>query len=176
MKIAAHEPRCAITKGALSYDPETGHFTWIEWQGGPVRVGQRAGNKGRMGYRYIQIAGRRTSEHRLAWLFVHEVEPPEQVDHINGIKDDNRIANLRLATNAENNRNVGKQSNNKSGFKGVTWHTSAKKFQARIMANGKYKHLGLFQTAAAAAFAYDQAAADLHGSFAKGNFSHANAR
>jgi len=105
----------------------------------------------------------------LAWLFVHGFDPPQQIDHINGIRDDNRIANLRLATVAENSQNVGKQSNNKSGFKGVHWHARGKKFRAQIMANGKSKSLGLFHTAAEAAAAYDIAAAELHGEFARRN-------
>ena len=169
MKIAAHEPRCAITKGALSYDPETGRFTWIEYPGGPVRAGQRAGCKDCHGYRHVKIAGKKLAEHRLAWLFVHGFDPPEQVDHINGIKDDNRIANLRLATAAENGQNVGKRRKNKSGYKGVHWHARGKKFQAQIMANGRRKSLGLFKSAEEAAAAYDRAAAYLHLSFARGN-------
>jgi hypothetical protein len=96
-----------------------------------------------------------------------------RVDHENGRKRDNRIKNLRSATHAENNRNKGKQRNNTSGYKGVSWNKSAQKWTARINNGTTYEHLGLFPSKRAAARAYDEGALKYHGSFAFTNFKRA---
>jgi hypothetical protein len=90
------------------------------------------------------------------------------VDHINSNGLDNRRANLRVCTATENKRNVGVYSNNRTGYKGVGWHKQKQKYTARI---GKTsKHLGLFNTAEEAAHAYDKAAKEKYGEFARLNF------
>jgi len=91
------------------------------------------------------------------------------VDHINGNKLDNRRANLRLATPSQNQANAKKSKNNTSGFKGVSWHASSQKFQARLCFNRKLIALGLFKTAIEAAYAYNKAAVLYFGEFAKLN-------
>lgn len=93
-----------------------------------------------------------------------------QVDHVNCNPLDNRRCNLRLATNSQNQRNRGSNKNNKSGFKGVSWRVSRQKWLAQIEIDGKGKHLGYFDTPEDAAQAYDKAARELHGEFAKTNF------
>jgi hypothetical protein len=90
-----------------------------------------------------------------------------KVDHINGDGLDNRRENLRLATVAENNRNVGLRSNNTSGIKGVRFHKPHGKWQAQIMIGGCQKHLGYFETAEDARDAYARAAVQFHGHFAR---------
>lgn len=92
------------------------------------------------------------------------------VDHINGDGLDNRRENLRLATNAENLRNRGRTANNTSGYKGVCWFDDRGKWSARIKVTNKTIYLGYFDTAEAAAIAYDRAAREHHGEFAKTNF------
>jgi hypothetical protein len=92
-----------------------------------------------------------------------------EVDHINGNQLDNRRHNLRLASKAENARNVGKHSHNTSGFKGVSFHKRIKKFQTRIRVNRELIHLGYFNTAQEGAIAYNTAAEKYHGDFAKFN-------
>jgi hypothetical protein len=93
-----------------------------------------------------------------------------RVDHINGDGLDNRRANLREATHAENMRNTGVRSDNTSGYKGVHWYKSRKAWQASIKAEGKQLFLGYHSSAESAARAYDAAALELHGEFAGLNF------
>jgi len=93
-----------------------------------------------------------------------------EVDHRNGHSLDNRTWNLRFATTQQNQFNRGKNRNNTSGYKGVTWEKSTGKYQAQIRVNGQTKHLGRFDDKIDAAHAYDQAALKYHGRFARVNF------
>lgn len=150
----------------LAYDPETGVFTWRLAIGRKTRVGAVAGSLSDKGYRRIMIAGRRYLEHRLAWWFYHGVSPPDQVDHINGIRHDNRILNLRLATNGENQMNTTAKKSNRLGYKGIYWVARDKMWVAEIQANKKRHRLGYFKSPEAAHAAYCNAAKILHGEFA----------
>ncbi len=93
-----------------------------------------------------------------------------QVDHINGNGLDCRRTNMRLASNAENQRNRGSQANNTSGYKGVVWDNAKRKWRARIRVDGTLVHLGYFSVPEDAARAYDVGARMYHGEFAKTNF------
>lgn len=93
------------------------------------------------------------------------------VDHANKDTLDNRRANLRVATRAQNMWNRGRTRANRSGFKGVHWDRREKKFRAGIRCNGAYRSLGYFYSAYDAARAYDKAARRLHGEFARLNFT-----
>ena len=88
------------------------------------------------------------------------------IDHINGDSLDNRKENLRICTKADNNRNVGIRKDNKSGYKGVNYRESHKKFRAYISLNRKIFHLGYYNTVKEAALAYNEAAKKYHGEFA----------
>lgn len=125
----------------------------------------------RGGYRVWRHNGTLHQVHRVIWLFVHGRWPEGQIDHINGDKRDNRIANLRLATAQQNRANVSAQTNGTSGFKGVSWCKGDQRWHARIMADGKRYFLGGYITAEEAARAYDDRAIALHGSFARTNFA-----
>ncbi len=149
---------------ALSYDPVTGILNWT----GGYQEARRAGFVGKGGYRYVQIKQMRFLEHRVVWALHYGEWPELPLDHINMSRSDNRIANLRLATLAENNRNRAKQSNNSTGFKGVTYHRASGRFHARVMVNKVRHMLGSFTTAEAAYEAYLQGAAKLHGEFHHG--------
>lgn len=92
------------------------------------------------------------------------------VDHENGNGLDNRRMNLRPASGSENGQNKGIQSNNTSGFKGVCWHKGARKWTASIKSDGRDRYLGLHLSADLAAMAYDEAARELFGEFARLNF------
>jgi hypothetical protein len=93
-----------------------------------------------------------------------------EVDHINGDTLDNRRENLRLATRAQNNQNRGARAGSSSGYKGVSWNPDKGRWAAEIVANGKRTKLGCFADPKDAARAYDAAARQLHGEFAKTNF------
>lgn len=149
----------------LSYDPETGQFTWVARRQ-RVRVGQVAGTKNKYGYLQIGIDGRKYALHRLAWLWVTGEWPPKEIDHINRDSTDNRFANLRLATSSQNNCNQSMRGDNTSGVKGVSWNKKSGKWHSRIVVNGKYRHLGLFSDLKDAASAYEVAAQQAFGEFA----------
>ena len=152
----------------MRYDPETGELWW-RVQKHRRKMDQPAGSVAVNGrYRQISINRRQYLAHRLAWLYVHGEWPNGQIDHINGDRLDNRIANLREADNAQNSQNRPQQSNNKSGFKGVFFnHRHSQPWQAQIMARGQRVQLGYFATAEEAHEAYKEAAARLHGEFAR---------
>lgn len=146
----------------VNYDPQSGVFRWSITRSSSVIAGRVAGSVHPEGYRIIKINGKNYAAHRLAWFCVNGAWPDEMIDHINGVRGDNRICNLRLANrfqNASNKRSF-------SGMKGVTFFKEQKKFRAQIMAKGKRMHLGLFATADEAHAAYRKAASELHGDFA----------
>lgn len=140
-------------KDMLTYDPSTGVFKWKKKRRG-VRTGIALGSDNGFGYLRISVLGRSYYAHRLAWFYTHG-EWPETIDHINGIKSDNRIENLRSCSQLSNNQNrLKKQSNNKSLALGVSWHKRSKKWQAHICIYKERKYLGLFSSIDKAHAAY----------------------
>jgi hypothetical protein len=109
------------------------------------------------GYRRIQVDGKNILEHRIVWAMTKGAWPLELLDHRNGKKTDNRIANLREVTHAENSHNRGKTSRNTSGSIGVSWRKERRKWRAIIGVNGRNKYLGHFATKKEARAAYDKA-------------------
>ena len=102
----------------------------------------------------------------MAWYFIYGKMPAHQVDHINGDKADNRAANLRGATNAQNQANRGKNKNNTSGYKGVSWRSDSNKWSAQISCGGKKIKLGSYTDINDATAAYKAAAEHLFGAYA----------
>lgn len=144
----------------VSYDEGTGEFTWLVKRGN-ADLGSIAGYTNSNGYRVIRLDGVRYRAHRLAWFFAHGVWPSENVDHINGDRADNRIANLRDITQAENLQNQKRAHNrSKTGLLGA-W-PSGKRFHSCVRVNGKYHELGRFDTAEQAHAAYLEAKSRLH--------------
>src|SRR5947209_249873 len=115
MKLTA-----ARLREVLTYFPETGKFVWMVSLSRRFTAGRRAGCLLPTGYRVIGIDGSVYYSHRLAWLYVHGVWPSTQLDHKNGIKNDNRISNLRECSAVENSRNRAGANRRRLGFKGVT--------------------------------------------------------
>lgn len=148
----------------LSYDGETGIFTRKVRTSSRANVGDIAGWLSSEGYRFIHVGGRIYAAHRLAWLYMHGVWP-ENIDHINTQKGDNRIANLRECARSQNGANQRRKANNRSGFKGVSALRS--RWRAQIRINGELLYLGLHDTPEAAHAAYLEAADRLFGEFAR---------
>lgn len=141
-------------KSILRYDPETGLFSWAKKIPHSKFVAQ-AGGLCSQKYWRIKINKRSHKAHRLAWLYAFGEFPQSQIDHINGNKSDNRLCNLRLASNAENQMNRAKAAvTNNSGFLGVNFNKEVGKFAARIQINGKRIHIGYFDTPGEASCAY----------------------
>jgi hypothetical protein len=141
----------------LSYDQETGIFTWNYDGTRGVKAGDIAGYKMPDGYIMLSVGGRKIVAHRVAWLFVYGEFPEGNLDHINRNKADNRIANLRNATYEQNAQNREKNCRNTSGYKGVTWHKRDQRWQAAITIKRKVIHLGYYQNPLDAYSAYIEA-------------------
>lgn len=142
----------------LDFDPETGLFTWKEralslfpkpekgksWNkqfAGKSAFTVENGN----GYLCGYINYKKFYAHRVAWKIVFD-EEPLQIDHINGARSDNRIVNLRAASNATNSKNKRPRANNTSGMVGVSWYKAGSKWAAQIGLDGKVIPLGHFDT------------------------------
>jgi len=95
------------------------------------------------GYVRISVLGVSYKAHRLAWFYVHGAWP-NQIDHINGIRDDNRLINLRSVTAKENQQNKQMQKNNKSGVCGVRWAGKLNKWRCTINDSGAAVNLGVY--------------------------------
>jgi hypothetical protein len=127
----------------LHYTPATGEFTWkVSRPRAPV--GAVAGATDHYGYIVIRLDTVLYKAHRLAWLYAHGEWPSKGLDHINQVKSDNRISNLRIADQSVNMHNVAARVNSKSGVAGVTWRADRKKWNARIKIGYKNFNLGLF--------------------------------
>ena len=132
----------------LSYNPDSGVFTWRVSRPGR-KAGSLAGTPDGRGYWRISVDDKSYRAHRLAWLWVHGTWPVE-IDHKNQIKTDNRIDNLRPVTRAQNQQNRPRFKNNTSGFSGVSWKAREARWRAVFCMNCVRKELGLFKTPEAA--------------------------
>lgn len=156
-----HLPNPDLLRKLLRYEPATGKLFWRErsvdlftdgrqtaqhncaaWNGkfaGKEALYTDNGD----GYVHGRILNRNYFAHRVIWAITYD-EWPDHIDHVNGIRSDNRIENLRSVSQAENNRNQKRRSTNTSGVCGVSWCKRDGKWVARITSNGKYKCLGYF--------------------------------
>lgn len=164
-------PSLERLRAALDYNPETGVFTWRRRDDMPAKwntryAGKRAGAVFPNGYRRIAIDDNLYYAQRLAWFYVTG-EWPDEVDHRNGVRGDDRLENLRPASHAQNIANTGLTARNKSGLKGVHWKADSRKWRASIRVDGKSVSLGHFDCPAAGHFAYLVAADKHHGQFAR---------
>ncbi|MSR12878.1 MAG: HNH endonuclease [Gammaproteobacteria bacterium] len=120
---------------------------------GRAKKGDRAGSLCVNGYLAVKVCGTDMYVHRVIWEMAYLIPAPAQIDHVNGVKDDNRLCNLRAANNSENNSNRNIQSNNTSGSKGVSMHKHSGLWFAYATKNGKRISGGYHRSAEAAALA-----------------------
>lgn len=153
-------------KSILNYDPVTGIFTWLVYRSRLARAGSVAGNLNSIGYRVIVIDQVSYLAHRLAWFYHYGVWPTDLIDHKSMNADENWIANIREASKSTNSANTHVRSTNKLGVKGVS-QTPTGTYRARIVLNGKERHIGTFDTVELASAAYAKAANDSFGEFAR---------
>ncbi len=154
----------ATLKRFVRYEPDTGLFFWNIQGRQRCSLGSRAGTKSEKRYVLIMIDGRFYRAHRLAWLYIFGRWPKSFIDHKDGNRSNNRISNLREATSNQNNANRSRPRG-RSGYRGVSWHSRAKRWQAQIRKNGTQQHIGLFTDPREAAEAYQRAAREIHGEF-----------
>jgi hypothetical protein len=141
----------------LAYNKENGEFRWLprELVAGksPKMIAEwnrrNAGNLvctkiDHYGYATISLYRKRYTAHRIAWAIIHERWPEGEIDHINGVKSDNRYANLRCVNRSESMRNMPIKRTNTSGANGVSMDKKTGKWRVNIRANGRLLHLGSF--------------------------------
>lgn len=132
-------------KELFHYDPDTGVFTRLVRTANSTKIGEVAGSEDN-GYIRMRVDHTSYKAHRLAWLYMFDSFPDHEIDHISGVRNDNRIKNLRSATDQENSKNQKRRYDNKTGTTGVYHTPSRDRWCAQIGLNGKHKHLGRFKT------------------------------
>ena len=134
-----------------------------------IKVGRQFGTYDRYGYRRGALKGKIYQEHKLIWLYYYGEWPTLQVDHLNGIRDDNRVENLRIVTNQENQFNRKSVKGSSSKYKGVSWYKPYGKWLVNYTLNRKKYFVGYFEDEVEAAKAYDQAVKKHQKQFVKEN-------
>lgn len=172
-------PSPELLRQLLSYSRETGKLYWKKRPPdmfSSVRIcnswnTKHAGKEAFTaiksdGYPHGKIFDRVYTAHRVIWAMVYGSWPDNEIDHIDLVKSNNRITNLRPANRNENVCNVANRADNTSGYKGVSFHKLSAKWRARISIDSRRKHLGTFASPEAAHAAYVAAAKKYHGEFA----------
>ena len=152
------------------FEYRDGHLWWVKPRNNRVKIGQQFGCHHKKGYRHGKLKGKTYKEHRLIWLYHYGTWPKDHLDHINGIRDDNRIENLRECSPLENTKNRPANKNSTSKYKGVSWRKSENRWIAHICSGGENLYLGLFANEIEAAKAYDKKAKEIHGKYGRLNF------
>lgn len=134
----------AELKEYLDYDPNTGHLTWIKKANKGTVLFSRAGTLNKTGYRKVKLFGVQYLEHRLIWCWVHGYYPSQHLDHINHIRDDNRIINLREVTISENARNR-RTGDTRTKERGIWYCRRRRRYIAEIKLYGKKVYQATFE-------------------------------
>lgn len=130
----------------LDYSPDTGIFIWKIKTTNSIHVGDIAGHRSYDGYSRIKTDKFLYLSHRLAWLYIYGDWPKKYLDHINGLRHDNRLVNLRECTNSENMQNSGTRKDNTTGITGVSFDATNNKWRVQIKVNKKSISIGRFDT------------------------------
>lgn len=150
-----------MARSLLTYDPNSGRLIWRHrplemfknqhdancWN--TRYAGKDAGTPHVRGYIIVAMVGKRILAHRLVWFLVHS-EWPDQIDHLNGDRTDNRLANLRSVSGSENQKNLKRPKHNTSGVIGVCWDSTKSKWLAQIKSGRRNHFIGLFDDLASA--------------------------
>ena len=166
------EPTAEYVRGALSYDPLTGDFTWKRrddrsktWN--TRYAGKTAGTRHSEGYNQIILRNICCFGHRIAWAYMTGAWPDKSIDHIDGNRSNNRWANLRLCDQSQNNANSRIPKTNTSGYKGVTWDKKRRLWRAGAKHKQKFIFIGHYANKEDAHAAYCAKAKELFGEFAR---------
>src|SRR5690606_2030193 len=163
----------------LRYEPETGKLFWRErtpdmFEDGEQTAehackiwnsrfaGEEAFQSRSGGYSVGTVWGRRLLAHHVCWAIAHNEWPTSHIDHRNGVRDDNRVTNIRLATRSQNNQNVRSQRGSSSIYKGVTYDKERGKWMAGIKKDFRRRNIGRYETEIEAALAHDRVAVELY--------------
>jgi hypothetical protein len=160
------QPTPEVLRKHFCYNPQTGEIRWKQ-SSRNFKSGQLGGGLMSKGYMNIYFGGKILKAHRVAYALMRGAYPPCQIDHKDGNKANNAWSNLRLATNAQNQHNVGLRRDNKSGVKGVYFHNQSQKWTAQITVNGKMVTIDRFLDKADAIKVRHAESLKLHKEFAK---------
>lgn len=155
-------------KTKLHYNQETGLFTWLTGPLAGKPAGCKHGELPHNGYWVIRIDRKTYRAHRLAWLYTYGEFPPKLIDHIDKVRTNNAISNLRLGDDSLNSKNQSIYKNSPTGYHGVSAHGN--RWRARININGKKVHLGVFDTIEEAATCRREKELELGFSETHGNY------
>lgn len=149
----------------ISYNPDTGILTWNKCRAKWVEPNRECGSLQKLGYRVVGFKGRTYPAHRIAFALYHGRWPTCELDHVNRVRDDNRITNLREATRAENKCNASQRGDNSSGVVGISRCRDQQKWRAQVQVGG-CTHSKRFTSIEEAAEWVKKKRAELHGEFA----------
>lgn len=147
------------------FDYREGNLIWKITKSATAPKGTIAGSVNARGHVNLQVDKKLYAAHQLVFMY-HKGYIPKEIDHVNGVKTDNRIENLRECTSSQNKGNIGLLRNNKTGYRGVSFNNRSQKFHAQIKINGKQTYLGRYDDPKEAARVYNQAAKEHFGDFA----------
>ena len=139
-------------KEYLKYDKDTGKLTWIQRPSRRIKIGDEAGSLSHYGYVEIGFNGTLIKAHRIAWFLHYNEDPKDQIDHINGIREDNKIDNLRVVSNRKNSQNNKRNRNGK--LVGAYRRKGKSRWESSVYIDGKYNYLGVYSTEQEAHDAY----------------------
>lgn len=153
-------------RSLFKYDPASGILFW-DVKRPKVVLGAEAGSTSSTGYKRVTVDGRSYKVHRIIWAIQTGEWPSSDIDHIDGVRDNNKWSNLRLASKSQNGMNRKRTNSNTSGVKGVYWHSRASKWAAQVKLNRKVYYIGLFDSIDVAKEHVEKKRAELHCEFSR---------